>query len=177
MRSAIAKKALNNPPWILSRPPRAQRGAVVLLEVVIAMALFFGAAVVVLVGLHSSVVAAGRLRLEARAADLAVTLLSELQMGQLAVEDAGPDAYEAEALADWTWEVVTSDVEDAWELEDMLPMKRVEVIVACPRKGFTYHLAHFFPPEDSTGGVQDEPMDPEFDLPEDVDFRGGGGRL
>jgi hypothetical protein len=66
---------------------------VVLLEVVIALALFFGAAVVVLVGLHSSVVAARKLRLEARGADLAVTLLSELQMGQLAVEDAGPDAY------------------------------------------------------------------------------------
>jgi len=171
----IDKTALNNPARIAPRPAGpsaavpagrgARRRATVLLEVVIALALFFGAAVVVLVGLHSGVVAARKLRLEARAADLAVTLLSELQMGQLAVEDAGPEAYDEEALADWTWQVVTGDVEDTWDLEDIPPMKRVEILIACPRRAFTYRLVHFFAPETATAGGQEEPIEAEF-LPE-----------
>jgi hypothetical protein len=159
-RSAIDRTALNNP--LSAAAPSAPRKAVVLLEVVIALALFFGAAVVVLTGLHSSVVAARKLRLEARAADLAVTLLSELQMGPLAVEDAGPEAYEEEYLADWTWEVVTSDVEDTWEFEDIPPMKRVQVIVACPRRGFTYSLVRFFPPEGAGAAEPEEPIEADF---------------
>jgi hypothetical protein len=58
--------------------------------------------------------------------------------------------------------------------EDMLPMKRVEVIVACPREGFAYRLVHFFPPEEDMGGVPDEPIEPEF---EGMDDAGLGGRL
>jgi len=88
----------------------------------------------------------------------------------LAVEDAGPDAYEEEALADWTWEVVTNDVEDTWDFEDIPPMKRVEVIVACPRKGFTYRLVHFLPPDN--GGGQDELIEEDFEGPPGLEFGG-----
>lgn len=149
-------------------PTPALPKAVVLLEVVIALALFFGAAVVVLVGLNSSVVAARKLRLAARAADLAVTLLSELQMGQRPIEDASK-AYEEEALADWTWEIITSDVEDTWEFEDLQPMKRVEVIIAYPPRGFTYRLVRFFPPESNEA---EEPPEGQ-EAPIEASFGGG----
>jgi len=135
---------------------------VVLLEVVIALSFFFGAAVVVLIGLHSSIIAARNLRLEARGADLAVSLLSELQMGQLAIEDAGPDAYDSqedESLADWTWQVVTTDLaEDDIQLQTAQTMKRVEIIITNTRQGFTYNLVHLFPSEGGTAGAAEEPV-------------------
>jgi len=138
----------------------------VLLEVVVAMTLFFGAAVVVLVGLHGSVLAARNLRLETRAANLAVSLLSEIQMGQVEVADAGPEEYnseEDEELADWSWEIITEDVEEEVDVGVEIPLKRVQIVITYRPREFTYRLVHLMPqdaglaPPDEIDGLGDAP--------------------
>lgn len=161
MRSAIARTDPGNAAG--GDGPCGQGRGVVLLEVVLSLSLFFGAAVVVLVGLHSSVITARNLALEARAADLAVSVLSELQMGQLALEEAGPEEFGEERpyLADWTWQVVVEDVsEDRLSAENLPAMKRVDVVIANTRRGFTYRLVQWLPAESEEIAVPVEAVEP-----------------
>jgi len=134
----------------------------VLLEVVLALALFFGAALVVLAGLNSSLRTAQRVRLEAEAADLAVTLLSEIQMGLVPPDDDGPNEYEYEGLADWTWEIVTQPFEEGL-IEVALPeFLHVEIVIRHLPSGYTYRLAQLMssellepPPEEAEPGPEE----------------------
>ena len=126
----------------------ARATGAVLLEVVVALSLFFAAAVVALVGLHGSVMASRNLRLETRAANLAVTLLSEIQMGQVEVADAGPEEYDSEDdedLADWSWEIITEDVEEQVDTGQETPLKRVQIVITYLARGFVYRLVHLMP--------------------------------
>lgn len=109
----------------------------VLLEVVLALTIFVGMAMAVLAGLSTSVRSARRVGLETRAADLAVTLFSEMKLGLVAVEDAGPEAYEDETLADWTWEVAVQPV--ASELPDV-ELTCVQVTIRNTPAGYAYTL-------------------------------------
>jgi len=120
----------------------------VLLEVVLSMAIFFGMAAVLLIGVDSSVRAANRLRLEGQAADLAVTLLSEMQMGLVEPIDAGPETYE-QPLQKWSWEIATSPLETSpMETE----LTQVEIIIRRVDGQCTYRLAHLFPAQDQESG-------------------------
>ena len=74
------------------------RGGSVLLEVVLALALFVGAATVISTGLNASVQAVYRLRQSTHAANLAISVLSELQMHIRPVAAAGPEPF---AAPDW----------------------------------------------------------------------------
>jgi len=112
---------------------------VALLEVVLGLALFFGVAVAILAGLSACVRSATDMRLEAQAADLAITLLSEMQLGAIDIEDAGPMAYEDETLADWSWEVVVTPVVGTLtELE----LTRVEIVIRNTPHDYTHRLYH-----------------------------------
>jgi hypothetical protein len=115
-------------------PGREEAGAV-LLEVVLALTVFVGMAMAVLASLATSVHSARHVGLEARAADLAVTRLSEMELGLVPIEDAGPEAYEDEALADWTWQITV--LPDVSELPD-LDITRVEVAVRHTPSGYTF---------------------------------------
>jgi len=115
-------------------PVPSLRGAV-LLEVVLALTVFVAMAMAVLGGLAMAVRSARHLQLETRAANLAVTLLSEMELGLVPVEDAGPETYEDEALEDWTWEVTVQPVTS--ELPE-LEMTTVEVIIRHTTAGYTY---------------------------------------
>jgi len=127
---------------------RFPRGAV-LLEVVLALALFVSGALVVLAGLNSALRTARRVQFEARAADLAVTLLSEIQIGVATLENAGPTAYEEPELAGWSWQVATADEE---QLTDGPPFKRVQVVIRSP-DGFSCRLAQTVEYDQATGQV------------------------
>jgi len=134
------------------RPARAP-GAV-LLEVVLALALFVMAAAIVLGGVGRSVDAAIRLQRQARAADLAVTLLSRIQMGQVDPVSDGPNAYAdqpnddwEEELEDWTWQVVAT--EPAGLDPDAPPLKTVEVIITHVPTGYNYRLAGLRPDDEA----------------------------
>ncbi len=84
----------------------------VLLEVVLALTLFVSAAAVIGAGLNQCLNAAYRLRTRTEAADLAVTLISEVQMGKIAPVTIGATAYDDEPLADWTWKMTAEQMDD-----------------------------------------------------------------
>lgn len=104
------------------------------------MAIFVTMAGVILAGIRNSVLATHRLGLEARARNLAVTALSEVQMGQLPLQDDGPNSYEDESLAGWTWQVVVSEPEIGGQV---LELKRVEIVIANTETDYTYRLGQW----------------------------------
>ncbi len=115
----------------LCRQRRACRRprAMILLEVVLAMVLFFGGALVILAGLSSSLSGVQRVQFEAQAVDLAVTLISEVQMGTVQIVSDGPSAYEDPDLADWTWQIAVQPYEEE-QLDLELPeFQQVEVTI------------------------------------------------
>src|SRR5258708_5437317 len=75
----------------------------VLLEVILALALFVAAAAILSSGLSSSLDAVERLRFNTHAADFAVTVLSELQLGTKTLSTMGPQAFN-KPDDDWSWE-------------------------------------------------------------------------
>jgi len=124
----------------VAAPPLACPG-VALLEVVLALALFFGVAVAILGGLNTCVRLVRQVRMEAAAADLAVTLLSEIEIGVVPPTDSGPNLYE-EPLQDWTWEIVATPVEGPLAAMDV---QRVEVILRNTTEGYVYRLYQLLP--------------------------------
>ena len=134
--------------------PAGRGRAAVLLEVIFALVLFFSAAGVVVGTLHSSVGALSRMRVSARAADLAVTLLSKLQLAEGPLQDQGPEPYEDEALKDWSFQVVTSDVDNV-NLD--APVTRVVVVITHTITGYTHRLVQFFAGEDEPAPAAERP--------------------
>lgn len=109
----------------MRRPPFADRGTV-LLETVLALVLFVGAAAVIAAAINSSMSGIERLRLETHAADLGVTVLSELQLGLRSVGTAGPQEFDP-PFEGWSWEVVSEELPSA--TGEGTPLTQVEVIV------------------------------------------------
>jgi type II secretory pathway pseudopilin PulG len=105
---------------------RSELAGAVLFEVVLALVLFAAAAVVVGTSLGRSVDTVDRLKRDAHAADLAVTVLAELQLGIRTTESQGPEPFE-ESFRDWTWELVLTPSEN--EAGENSGLTSVEVIV------------------------------------------------
>jgi len=110
-----------------------RRAGVILLEVLVALALFVIAAAVVGSAMSSALRATVEIRTESRAANLAQWILSELEMGTLPMADTPetefvPDeedepAEPATGADAWTYEIVTANMIDTPAL------KQVTVIV------------------------------------------------
>jgi len=145
--------------------------AAALLEVLLALALFFGVAIAVMGGLGTSIKAARDLRLEAEAADLAVTLLSEIELGVVAAEEDGPTEYE-EPLEDWTWQVAVTPVTST--LTELI-LTRIEIIVRNVPEDYTYRLYRLRTEEDETLAAAEEETMPGFAEGEAPPFGTGGG--
>jgi type II secretory pathway pseudopilin PulG len=105
------------------------------MEVVIALAIFAGAAAVVHLGLSRSLLSAGRLRLQTRAENLALSKLAEIRAGLDEAATSGPNAYEDERLEGWQWSVEVTDVSDTSQAP---PMQRVVVTVDYPQADVRY---------------------------------------
>lgn len=138
--------------WSLGCPSRLRRGGI-LLEVVLAMVLFFSAGAVILAGLGSAVRGLEQLRLDAQAADLAVTLMSRLQIGDLELTDAGPSEFEPiegpqQELEGWTWQVITSEMQDTIDTGGPTG-KLVQVIVRNESKGYSYRVSQWIATDES----------------------------
>jgi hypothetical protein len=116
----------------------ARATGAVLLEVVLALVLFVAAAAILSSGLSSSLDGIERLRLEAHAADLAVSVLSELQMGIRTLALSGPQPFETPREG-WTWELVSTPVQA--ELEDTNAFKKIEVIIRHDEPALVYRLS------------------------------------
>jgi hypothetical protein len=104
---------------------RGQSGAV-LLEVILALVLFVGAATVLTSGLSSSLDSVERLRLNTHAADYGVSVLSELQLGIKTLTVAGPQPFDPPQEG-WTWEALAAPAES--ESDGASPFQRIEVII------------------------------------------------
>jgi len=115
----------------------------ILLEVVLALTVFAGAAGVVFSGLSASFVAAERVMIDAQAADLAVTTLSEIMLGERELTDAGPEDFEDEDLAGWQWQIVVEPMEafTVLETEEL----QVQVIIRHAESGRGYRLVRLMP--------------------------------
>jgi type II secretory pathway pseudopilin PulG len=92
-----------------SQIANARRGAV-LLEVVLALVLFAAAAAIIGAGLHSAMHGVERQKLNAHASNLAVSVLSEIQMGLRPAESGGPESFES-PFDHWTWQLVLTPTE------------------------------------------------------------------
>lgn len=104
----------------MNRRPR--QPGIALLEVVLALSLFVVGSGILSLSLRSVMQTNWRMDLQAQAANLATTRMSEIQMNPFGLAEEGPTPYE-EPLEDWTWQVLASPLEEAPE------MRRVEVIV------------------------------------------------
>jgi hypothetical protein len=109
----------------------------VLLEVILGLALFVGTSGVVLASLSACMRSAREIRLEAQGADLAVTRLSEVQMGLLPIQDSSAEPFDPPFDA-WTWQASTMTVIDNGE--DM-GLKKIEIVVTQTEQGFVYRLS------------------------------------
>jgi hypothetical protein len=109
-------------------------------------------ALVVLGGLNTALRAIQRVEFQAEAADLAVTLLSEVQMGQIPVVDDGPKAYEEEGLTDWTWQVATLPVQQPLGV-DLPAVRQVEIIIRKTGTDFAYRLTELINEEPLAAGT------------------------
>jgi Tfp pilus assembly protein PilV len=132
------------------RRPAAQRHGVALLEVVLALALFFGVAVTILGGLSVCMRSTTQVREEAQAADLAVTVLSYVQMGVLEAADAGPTPFE-DPYADWTWQTAATAVEASVA---GLEMTQIEITVKNTLDGYVFRLYELVPNEEDVTSPQ-----------------------
>lgn len=105
--------------------PQPQRGAV-LLEVLLALGLFVFTAAVVSSGLNAAVERTLRLRAQTHALDLAVSVLSEIQMGVRLPQPAGPEPFE-DPFEEWTWEIAA--VPYTFGTEDSVGLQQITVVV------------------------------------------------
>jgi type II secretory pathway pseudopilin PulG len=110
----------------------------VLLEVLLALALFAGAAAVIGIGLKASIDGAERLRMSTHAGNLAVTVISELQIGIRSLAETGPEAF-GPPFDGWVWEVAATPWGGSETKGEGLT--RVEVIVRHEPTAFVYRLA------------------------------------
>lgn len=119
---------------------RSQRASV-LLEVVLALALFVGAATVITAGINASIQAVERVRLQTHASNLAISLMSELQMHARPIAPAGPESFEA-PFQDWLYRVAVNQTDESpTEADSVRP---VEVIVWNPNENVVHRLTQLF---------------------------------
>ncbi len=128
-----------------SRLPFPSQRGTVLFEVVLALVLFVVAAAIVAGGMNASLDTVERLRLNTHAGNLAISVLSELQMGVRSTEMLGPEAFEP-PFENWTWELLAAPIEE--QLGESNRLTKVEVIVRHKTEPVVYRLTQALPMED-----------------------------
>lgn len=115
--------------------------ASVLLEVVLALALFVAAATVISAGINSSIQAAQRLRLGTHAANLAISVMSEMQMHIRPIANAGPEAF-SPPFEKWKYQVLVSEAAESSMGTDAL--QSVEVVITHSEENTVQRLSQLF---------------------------------
>ena len=89
---------------------RKENGGV-LLEVLMALALIVGASAVVTGGLQSAITSVDRMRNDVQGVNLAITVLSQIQMGIIPIESVESEDFES-PFEGWSYDIVVEEVED-----------------------------------------------------------------
>lgn len=127
---------------------------------VLALALFVGAATIISTGINASVQAVYRLRLETHAANLAISLISEMQMRARPLLAVGPEPFEA-PFTNWTYRVELRQSENSGaESEALQP---VEVIVSHNEEPIVYRLTQLFRATEIAANSTNMVADPSAD--------------
>jgi len=139
------------------RPHGHHRGAV-LLEVVLAMAIFVSTMSVVYMAFYSSRAGLRMVRLNNQAADLAYTVMSEIHLGLIDKANNGPNDYGEEnpELEGWEWQVTVETITDTGESESM---QQVIVTITNLDENITSELVELMAMEDEE---PEEEEGPEF---------------
>lgn len=120
--------------------PASERASV-LLEVVLALALFIGAATVISAGISASVDAVHRVRLQTHAANLAISIMSEIRIGARPLAAVGPENIEP-PFQDWLYRVnLNAGADIATETDST---RAVEVIVWHTQENAVHRITQFF---------------------------------
>lgn len=144
------------------KPSRLSGGArgSVLLEVILALALFVTAAAIVTSGMNASADSLDRQRLNTHAANLAATALAEVQLGLRSPALAGEQPF-AEPFEKWTAELVVAPTET--EAGGPSGLLRVEVIIRHQEFPLVRRLAQIIRvPEDTGARLISNPATPAF---------------
>lgn len=115
--------------------------ASVLLEVVLALALFVAAATVISAGMNASVQAVQRHRLNTHATNLAISILSEMQMHTRAIENIGPEPLEV-PFEDWNYKIIVAPLQESSLENDA--MQSVEVVISHKNEPVVLRLTQLF---------------------------------
>ena len=118
--------------------PVARLRATALLEVILALALFVVAAAIVTSGMNSSTDNLDRQRLNTHAANLAATVLAEVQLGIRPTSEAGEQPFAA-PFDQWTSELIVAPTET--ETGEASGLLRVEVIIRHKQSTLVRRLA------------------------------------
>ena len=159
----------NNPAMRRAATVRDGRWVVVrglaLLEVLLALGVFIVAAVFVLDSLSGALRGVRTAQLEADAADIAVTITSQMQIGQLERVNAGPVAVEMPGYEQWTWQAAFEGLEDRLDLPQL---KKLTLTVRSEADGFEHSVTQF---------VWDNPNPPQPPLDASQLAQSSGGDL
>jgi hypothetical protein len=129
-------------PLSFTRLWQRDRSGSVLLEVVLALALFVGAATIITSGINASMRAVERVRLQNHAINLAITVFSEMHIHARAVAAAGPEPFPA-PFQNWTYKIEIAQSETAMDSPEAL--RQVEVVIKNTMENVTHRLAELFP--------------------------------
>ena len=122
------------------RQPKRVERASVLLEVVLALALFIGAATVISAGISASVEAVHRVRLQTHAANLAISIMAELKIGARPLTAVGPENFEP-PFKEWLYRVNLTGGESSTETGST---RAVEVIVWHTQENIVHRITQLF---------------------------------
>ncbi|MBT3278578.1 MAG: hypothetical protein HN909_03685 [Phycisphaerales bacterium] len=131
-------------------PTFPRRRGAILLEVVLSLSLFVLAAALILSALRASHDAATFVRQDIHGENLAMSILSELEMGQidLASLDDSPLAFsddEDDPFVDWSWEISSEDLDASSELP---PEQQLTIIIRSPNGRVAMRLVTLWPAQD-----------------------------
>jgi type II secretory pathway pseudopilin PulG len=130
-----------------------ERGAV-LLEVVLALALFVLAATIITSGLSSSINEVKRLRLNTHANNLAASVLSQIQMGVQPGESSGPNTFDP-PFDQWTWQTTIGPINEMVGATN--PIQKVEVVIRHQTEPVLFRLTQFLPVAAASGSSPGSP--------------------
>jgi hypothetical protein len=135
--------------------PSPGKDASVLLEVVLALALFLGAATVITAGINSSIQSVERLRLGTHAMNLAISVMSEMQMHVRPIAPMGPEAFPP-PFEKWKYQILVSQAQDS-PLEGEA-LQNVEVVISHTEENTVQRLSQLFRSGDIAASVTNAPM-------------------
>jgi len=112
----------------------------VLLEVLLALVLFVGAAAIITASMNASLEGLDRLKLNTHAGNLASSVLAELQLGIRVADVSGEQAFE-KPFEEWTCELARAGAET--ESGEASGLSQIEVIIRRKNPDLVYRQAQW----------------------------------